>query len=50
MMIFMFFMIGLREGAVGEALEPVDVVAERPSARASPSGGAPTRAHATAGV
>ena len=34
MMIFMFFMFGLRESAVGEALEPVDVVAERPSARA----------------
>ena len=34
MMIFMFFMFGLRESAVGEALETVDVVAERPSARA----------------
>jgi len=34
MMIFMFFVFGLRESGVGEALEPVDVVADIASARA----------------
>ena len=54
MMVFMFFMFGLRESAVGEALETVDVVADtivsRARARISFGGRSPRRARAAAGM